>query len=901
MSKKRGNPATAPSPPADGSSGLIIRHRLLDALAVSPRPRLIVVQAPAGYGKTSLLRQHCERRAALGEKIAWVRMDAQSADAAQFLRLLCDAAEALSSPPGRETLPAGQRPASLQELLRSLARIAKPVVLVVDNFETAAAPDFEAVFAQVVRSLPETVQLCVGTRVLPTARLARLQIRDRTVIISNEELCFRPAETLAFFAEFSGLKPAEIAQIHARTDGWPAALQAFRLSLRRGGCFRAEAWTGKGVTRELMDFLAAEMFDNLEPALGSLLLELAIPEKLSPGLVEDITGEARGEQRLAEIEHTGLFLAQADLEGIWFRFHNLFRHFLLTRGRSVFSAAELEARHRRIARWYVDHGMAEEAIGHWIEGHDTGTAADTFATIIDRLVAQERLGLVESYADRLPLEAMLRHENLVRGAVASYGFRRAFDKAELLLDRQREMLEASGAVGDAIGRHNFSRLFVLAAQDRIEEMGAVALETGEQLSDRSGLYFGVSLNARAMLCIGRGEFEEARSLMLQALPLHDRAGSLFGRAYRDAIYSMSLSGQGRIDDAVRALEEALRQNEQRSFGSVTAGAVTAAYLASNLYEQGRIEEASALIRDYAPLVDQQTIVDAVGAMSLTRARIAFGGGQRGDAEEALERMIYLGYRHALPRLVVYGHAELARQATLDDELGRAERWLNELPAEYRGEPRNGLIFHAGETEACTITWARWLIRVGRHAEARAILATELRRAVASNRHRRALKLRLMNALALAAAGKANIAGRSMLEALEIGAKGGFLRSFLDEGEPAVILLRQLRTRQNLPQTGRPDPVIAFLDRLIDTAGGAASEAHPRTDATDSDDPIDRLTSRERSLLLFVASGLSNAALADRLSVSINTVKWHMRNIFEKLRVENRVQAIALARQHGLID
>jgi len=454
-SKRDSKAAPAPKPaqaPLPNPRASIVRHRLLDRLGADPRPRLIVVQGPAGYGKTSLLRQHCERRAALGERIGWVRMDAQSGDAAHFLRLLCDAVEGLDrkAAPARKrgtatAAASRERPATLQDLLRALARVLEPVVLVVDNFETAASAHFEAVFAQVVRGLPMSVQLCVGTRVLPTSRLARLQIREGTVVVANEELCFRPSETIEFFREFASLRPEEIAEIHERTDGWPAALQAFRLCLRRGGRFRAEAYAGKGVTRELIDFLAAEMFDNLAPALGTLLLELAIPEKLSPALVEHITGETRGAERLAEIERAGLFLAQVDLEGTWLRFHNLFRQFLLTRAAALFPAEDLRRRHRRIAQWYADNGLREEAIQHWLEARETDRAATLLAGIVDALVAQERLGLIEAYADRLPAEALLGHDNLVHAAIIAYGFRRAFDKADRLIQLHRARLEASGA------------------------------------------------------------------------------------------------------------------------------------------------------------------------------------------------------------------------------------------------------------------------------------------------------------------------------------------------------------------------------------------------------------------------------------------------------------------------
>lgn len=893
--------ARTAAPEAGANSRSIVRHRLLDRLSAEPRARLIVVQGPAGYGKTSLLRQHCERRATCGERIAWVRMDAQSGDAAHFLRLLCDAVSALAAPRRRTNgAPSAERPATLQDLLRGLSQIKEPVVLVVDNFETAASAPFEAVFAQVVRGLPMSVQLCVGTRVLPTARLARLQIRDGTVVIANEELCFRPSETIEFFREFAALRPEEVAEIHERTDGWPAALQAFRLCLRRGARFRAEAYAGKGVTRELMDFLSAEMFDNLAPALGTLLLELAIPEKLSPALVEHITGEPRGAERLAEIERAGLFLAQADLEGTWLRFHNLFRQFLLTRAASLFPAEELRKRHRRIAQWFADNGWREEAIQHWLQAGETERAAQILAGIVDALVAQERLGLIEAYADRLPTEALLIHPNLVHAAIIAYGFRRAFDKAERLLERYAAVLDQTRANRAARGVHGVSRLFVLAGQDRIEELGAQGAETARLLTDQSGWHYGVALNARAIHEVGRGGFEEARAMMARARPLHDRDHHAFGQTYRDAIASMTLSAQGRIGDAVQGLADALRRSEQSSAGGVSAGAVVAAYLASALYEQDRIADAELVIGDYGQLVEQQAIADAVATMDITRARIAHLQGRRGEAEETLERLLYLGYRHSLDRLVIYAHAELARLATLEGDLGQAERWLRELPAAFRDEPReDSLMFHAGENEACTVTYARWLIRSDRHSEARTLLGGEIRRAHSARRRRRELKLRLLDAIALRAADKAKLAGRVMLEALETGATGGFKRSFLDEGAPAIALMKQMRA----PSGVRPDAVQTYLETLLAAAG--ETQDAPAVASEGRDDALERLmaslTDRERNLLRFVSAGLSNRDLAERLSVSTNTVKWHLRNIFEKLHIKNRVQAITLARRFGLID
>jgi LuxR family maltose regulon positive regulatory protein len=254
--------------------------------------------------------------------------------------------------------------------------------------------------------------------------------------------------------------------------------------------------------------------------------------------------------------------------------------------------------------------------------------------------------------------------------------------------------------------------------------------------------------------------------------------------------------------------------------------------------------------------------------------------------------------------VIYAHAEFARQATLEAEFGRAEQWLMQIPAIYRDEPCDTLMFHSGETEACTVTWARWLTATGRAETARRVLVGEIRRASAAGRRRRELKLRLMHALPLSSEGKDKLAGRSLVEALEIGAAGGFVRSFLDE-KGTLALLKQFKAEQaDAGPAATADPVLVHLDRLLE-AGGERSAMPAKAQRSSDPNPatsglFDGLTKGEKKMLRFVATGLSNENIASRLSVTVHTVKWHLRNVFEKLHVRNRMQAILLARQHGLI-
>jgi LuxR family maltose regulon positive regulatory protein len=912
MPAKRPSPrppvrTTSAKPAWSAPDAMVPRRELLERLRQHAAARLVVVQGPAGFGKTVLLRQYCDLRAAEGFGVAWMRMEANANDAAQFLRLLCEAVRSLVGGSNRGARGLDARAPSIRDFARALERIKGAAVIVIDNFEHAANPELARVLMQVIRLLPESVQLCIGTRVLPTNRLTRMRIQEQTVVIDEAELRFRPAETEEFFRNAANLPAEEVENLHQRTDGWPAALQCFRLCIQRGRVHRSAAYAGKGVTPELIDFLATDVFEDLEPEQQRFLLAICVPEKINRALVERITGESDGTRRINEVEQAGLFLTPVDMERNWYRFHNLFRQFLLTRARQTLSEDELRQQHLRVAEWFALAGYREEAIQHYIDAGDLDAAATLLDSVIDHLVAEERLGLIEHHVDQFPPATLLGYDKVFNAAVIAYGFRRAFDKANNLLQLRDRDLDENRAGPRERGLHNHARLFVLAAQDRVQELGEVALESMGQLSERDGFKLAVAYNGRALYLVAQAQFEEAREILLKARPLHDLDGSLFGQAYQEAVHSMVLSQQGRVSDAIRGLSMALRRTEEEASGSASAGSAIAAYLVEALYEQNRLEEAEALIHDYAPLAEQQAIADAVAVMVQSTARMAFNRGEEGEAEDLLDRAIYLGYRHSLPRIVDYARAELVRQSTLKGDLETAGRRLAQLFPDKRNAPVDPLIFHAGETELHTVTWARYQIACENHAEARAVLHGEIRKAHTQRRRRRELKLHLLLAISLNAEGKTNSARRSLMSALELGAPGEFIRSFLDERQPAIRLIRDTRASlAQLPDLIERDELTRYMDRLLVECGEAVlPPVKPRAtssgDNSFSPDLLERLTERELYILRHVSKGLSNKDLADRLSVSINTVKWHLRNIFEKLRISNRVQAIAVARHFGLID
>lgn len=886
---------------APGVANVVPRRDALKRLLRNRQARLIVVHGPAGFGKTTLLRQYRGLREAAGGRVVWVDMDAHAADPAHFVRRLCEAVDSET-----DGAAAG---GSVQEFLRRVQRASDGLTIVIDDLELAAPTGLVPVFNQFVRALPDGVQLCVATRTVPALDLARLQILDRAVVLRVDELRFKPAETAEFFEPFRSLSPEEVAEIHECTEGWPAALQCFRLCLRNGRLQHRLASPAGWVTPELILFLTANVFDGLSAAVQERLLTACLPERVCADLMVHLSGDPRDRAALAEIERLGLFLT-ADDAGVWYRFHNVFRRFLLGRLKQDLAPDELRRRHRLVGEWLAANDRADDAVLHFLEAGEPETAAAVLAGIIDRLVAEERLGLIVRCVDLLPAAVLQRHEGLLHAAGIAYAFRRAFAKADAITDLLRATLERRGGSPEDWGVYNYVRVFVLAAQDRIGEMGRVADDLIRQLRREHGFKYAVAFNARAYALAARSDFEGARIALQTARPLHDEVGNLFGQAYQEAISATLLSSQGRLDDALRGLKAALRRVEDGGVSSCAAGAVVAAYLAEALYERNCLDEAGRLLDDFSQAVEQEAIVDPLAVTFQVAARMALARGDAGGAHATLERAIYLGHRHDLPRIVRYARAELARHATLTGDLGAARTHLDALAEEEPGD----LLFYAGEAEAQGITAIRWQIAAGRHGEARAAIQALARKARPLRRHRRLLKLNLLLAISLNAEDQCAAARRALIAALELGAPGNVIRSVLDEGPAAVRLLKEVH--QALPRTPdlpRADPIAAYLRRLLAEAGETAAAPAVRPaggwedewDDADEDGGVspqlfEQLTDRERDILMLVASGLSNKALADRLSLSENTVKWHMRNIFEKLHIANRMQAVVVARHFGLI-
>jgi LuxR family maltose regulon positive regulatory protein len=406
---------------------MVVRQGLLDALAGEVAAPLVLVVAPAGWGKTSLLRDWCSGDG--GRGAAWLSVDEGDNDPVHFWAGVIAAARRVCPGVGGSALEVLQAPgvktagAVLAAVINDLAGVAGRVTLVLDDFHLITNPAIRECFAFLVEHLPPTLGLVVAARSDPELPLARLRGRGEMAEIRADELRFSEAETAELLNGTLGLAlpPEDIHVLQQRTEGWVAGLCLAGLSLRgrkdAAGLIRAFA----GDDRQIVDYFAAEVLAGLPGRVRSHLVRTSVLGRFCGPLCDAVTGAEGSQQLLEELERSQLFLVPLDTTRRWYRYHTLFAELLQHElGRSEPGLAPLL--HRRASAWHRQHGSAGEAIDHAVLAGDLADARELIVARCYPLIHQGLAETVDSWLDRLPPQMVVEDARtcLARGFVARH-------------------------------------------------------------------------------------------------------------------------------------------------------------------------------------------------------------------------------------------------------------------------------------------------------------------------------------------------------------------------------------------------------------------------------------------------------------------------------------------------
>ena len=855
--------------------------------------KLVLVRAPAGFGKTTAMAQSRQRMEAEGIATAWLTLDRADNDVSRFLNCLGEAVQRL----GVEAPHAG----TSFDAVAALAAYDSPFALFLDDFEVVQEPAVLGLVREVIDKLPRRGRIVIGSRSLPDLGMGRLRARGQLEEIDTDRLRFSLDETGAFFglrlAQSGQTVPAHLlSQLHRKTEGWVAALWLASMALQRHGVDTGFVERFSGSDQAVADYLAEDVLAHQPREVRDFLLRTSILRQLDVSVCQALNPRGDSAAILEQLAASNLFLTPVAGDAPAWRYHSLFGDFLRARLARE-QPDELARLHLAASGWYESQGRPVPAIDHAIEGGDHPHALTLLDNFAEQFLDQGRMRMLSRWFSAIPDHQLRAHPVLqliaLWAACFTYGPWDAMRK-----------LEASGCAESSIPevRASAHTLYPLlwAMQDRYDD----AYEAGRQSLARlpTGLPFADSalLNAMANIISVVGDQHESQRLLDAARS--KQGNSTFNRMYTESLEGMLDLQGGRLRQATARFRMAVDSTHAVSYNHSHGNAWAGVLYAGVVYEANQLPQADHLLNVYLPLARDVGLPDHMILSHVMRSRIAFHTGDIDAAFQALTELEYLGHHRQLPRVVAGAKLERSRMLLLQgnglasrDELERADD-----PALWERERRQRLPAH--DLDYLALARARWEVFFGDARAALTVLDAELHRATAAARNRRALKLRVLRALALQQAGDVAAAVDAIGTVLQTASQEGFMRLILDEG-PAVGTLVQryaAAAHECASQGGRSEPILAeYLQRLLQVLGPMVA---PDAEAAPGEAAGDRepLTRKEIRVLQLLAEGYSNNAMAEKLFVSDSTVRTHLRNINTKLDAKSRTQAVAIARRLGAI-
>jgi LuxR family maltose regulon positive regulatory protein len=856
--------------------------------------QLTLVSAPAGFGKTTLV---AEWAAGCGRPVAWLSLDPRDGDPPTFLTYLIAALRTLKPEIGSGAMVALQSPqpppveSVLTTIVNEISSMPDDVVLILDDYHVLdSRPDDEAL-TFLLEHLPPRLHLVIATREDPRLPLARLRARGQLTELRAADLRFTPAEAAEFLRRAAGLDLSadDIEALETRTEGWIAGLQMAAISLQglpdAAGFIRSFS----GSHRFVLDYLLEEVLQRQPAEVQAFLLRTSVLDRLCGPLCDAVlrTPAGAGAETLPAMERANLFIVPLDDERHWYRYHHLFGDLLQRRLGLSLAAEEIAGLHLRASEWYEGEGQILEAFRHATAADDVERAELLIDSAGMDLHLRSVLMPILNWLDSLPgtlLEArprlLVRSATLTLVAAQTTGVEEKLQAAE----RALQSVELDEEVRDLIGQIACARATLAFTRYDVETMAAQARRAQEYLRPENLRFRFTAAWAATYAQLFGGDRVAAARTCKECVDLAERAGNVFSRM----LAAEALGKVQELDNQLREAAESYRRVLELA-GDHPLPNVEQVHLslASISYEWNDLEAAerhAQQSRELARLYDRAIDRSVAGDVFLARAALA-----RGDAEGAAA-LLAEAQRCAHDNAFVMRLPEIAAaQVVVLIRLGQVAAAAR-LAAQYE----------------LPLSRARVLIAQGDAGAALALLEPLGRRLRAqgwADERLRTLVLRAVAQHALVEEGVADestaeegAAARSLDEALALAEPGGFIRLFVDEGAPMAELLSATAA-----QSLRPDYAGRLLAAFeLEPRGERPASSAPASPAPGRPSPDGPLSPRELEVLRLIAQGLSNQEIGTRLFLALDTVKGHNRRIFEKLGVQRRTEAVARARELGLL-
>jgi LuxR family transcriptional regulator, maltose regulon positive regulatory protein len=910
MARKNSIPMNSRPPPVlstniqlpRAAAELIERPRLLDLLPTARTKLLSVIKGPAGFAKTSVALAWARALESPECRVAWVTLDPNDDvptrllfSAVQALRLASEGlgASVIAMISENSLLPI-ETPISV--LINELAELDEDVFLFLDDYHYLSEPAIHHGLSFFLRNAPRNFHLVLTSRSDPPLPLPRLRAQNQLFEVDATELRFDLSETDRLLSlAHKVVSPSDVERLHSMTGGWPAALRlATSTSSHTGGGLASYLRSRIGLSPEINDYIE-DLIGTLPAALVSFMLRTSILDRFNASLCDAVTNTRSSQELLVSVRKSQLLMTRLGGQEQWYTYHPLLSEFLKTRlqSRYLYEVPELN---RRAARWYASGEMWMEAVEHALAAGDMQEGLRWVEKCAMDLVKRGELLTLLGWQRRLPSDIM-RGQMRVRLAIA-WGMALAMRFEEtlaLLTDIESDLVSATANACEEIATEcQTIRSVVIALQD--DSSGALALaEPCLQPRNADPWNANVASNVMRFGHWKAGNLEAFYGVPWIPYSMEDDTRNLLADVYRLCLQGFAELQQLRFGVAERHYLDALRRSEEQVGKQSTAAALPASLIAQLRYEQGRLDEAEAMISDRLPTINGTAMLECVLTAHIVLARIAAGRSNIEHAYALLEQAVSLGYSRRWRRLCAAVEVERVRLYLGEGRLTEASASLAQLDRLVDEYPAFTRCAWSEISEYRSLAKSLVALAGGRPGDAVDALRGLRRDALSTHRHYFAVRVDTMLSAALLEAGKPAEAVELLQDVVKRAAPAGIYRTLVDAGPEIGSILPRLR--ENIERKGRSDDLLAYLDHVLD---GWRATWQPNREQQPGPRIAETLAPRERTVLELIGEGRSNKEIARLLGIAPETVKSHVKRIFEKLSVGKRAQAIARAQSLGLL-
>ena len=918
---------------------IVLRPRLIERLNEGIHCKLTLISAPAGFGKTTLVS---EWLTGCGQKVAWLSLDERDNDPTRFLTYFISALQTITANIGKGTLAILKSPqpppieSILIALLNEITTVPDNFVLVLDDFHVIDSKPVDQALTFLLEHLPPQMSLAITTREDPHLPLARLRARGQLTELRAADLRFTPFEAAEFLDLAMGLNlsPEDIAALETRTEGWIAGLQLAALSMQGHKDTAGFIKSFTGSHHFVLDYLIEEVLHQQSASIQTFLLRTSILDRLCSPLCDAVLGSPSnsGQETLEYLEHANLFIVPLDNERRWYRYHQLFAD-VLRMHLMAEQPDQVSALHQRASEWYEHNGSAADAIRQALAAKDFERAAILVELAIPgmRRNRQEatvtELGWLKALPDELvhfrPVLSVAYAYALFGGGEPETVEARLRD-AEHWLDLadpvdpmadMRARPESPAASMVVVDKEEFRRLPGMIALLRT----AQALARGDMpetvknarrvldlAPENDYLMLGGAASTLGLAAWANGDLDTARRMTADGMA-NVRLAGYISPAIGGAIALADIQiAQGRLHKAMTTYERALQWATAPGAPVMRGAADMYVGMSVLHHEHNDLKTATQLLLTSQALGELAGLPQNPYRWCAAMARIREAQGDLDGALNLLDQAGRLYDGNFSPNVRPIAMRKV-RVWVAQGRLGEALGWAN----------KQGLTVEDGLGylhEFDHITLARVLLARYQRDRAGAsisgvlgLLERLLKAAEEGGRIGSVIEIQVLQALAYRAQGDLPAALLPLQHALALAGPEGYVRMFLDEGPSMLQLLHEASAHEIMPDY--TDKLLAAFEaekRPILAASPGKSEDKPDLPPAfpeghrDGEPLIEPLSQRELKILQLIAQGLSNREIGERLFLALDTIKGHNRKIFDKLQVQSRTEAIARARELGLL-